>query len=69
MFYCHSHSLGTNPVHASMTCRTRGPGHDTTPTVNNMHSGCNLIQRHRNERVVWTTPPPRTTNPAPAANN
>ena len=69
MFYCHSHGLGTNPAHTSLTCRTRGPGHDTTATVNNMRGGCNLIQRRRNERVVWTAPPPRATNPAPAANN
>lgn len=69
MYYCHSHGLSTNPAHTSMTCRTRATGHDATATVDNMRGGCNLIQRRRNERVVWTAPPPRASTQAPAANN
>jgi hypothetical protein len=69
MYYCHSHGLSTNPDHTSETCRTRAPGHITTATVDNMRGGCNLIQRRRNERVVWTAPPPRASTQAPTANN
>lgn len=67
LYYCHTHGLSTSAAHTSMTCRSRGPGHDTTATVFNMKGGCNLIQRRRNEKIVWTAPTPRT--PAPAQGN
>lgn len=69
MYYCHTHGLSSSAAHTSMTCRTRAPGHDPTATVDNMKGGCNLIQRRRNEKVVWTAPTRRTPAPAPPAAN
>ena len=51
IFYCHSHGIGTNPKHTSMTCTNKGPNHEDKATFQNRMGGvCYVIGSNRTNK-------------------
>ena len=51
IFYCHSHGIGINPKHTSMTCTNKGPNHEDKATFQNRMGGvCYVIGSNRNNK-------------------
>ena len=45
MYYCHSHGLGKNRGHTSLSCKNKKDGHQDTATADNMMGGCDRIMK------------------------
>ena len=56
--YCWS--CGCNRSHFGPGCNFKKEGHKDEATLDHMMGGCNLIQRHKNEKAKWNTPQDRT---------
>jgi hypothetical protein len=57
MYYCHTHGLGLNRAHTSLSCRNKGPNHHDAATADNMMGGNNTINRGPRRRDAATNGP------------
>lgn len=55
MYYCHTHGLGYDREHTSITCNRKAPGHVDSATVIDMQGGTQKIAKYRAPRR-GTTP-------------